>query len=107
MSASAVLPELAAPASRIYRIALQIAILLALAAVVYATLGGAVARLIGKALYARSLDPSLVRLGVVWVSLGVVMLVARTLLWLAYRPQAAVDYDAAPAMTVVIPAYNE
>lgn len=107
MSASAVLPELAAPASRIYRIALQIAILLGLGVIVYATLGGTLSRLLGRALNARSLDPSLVRLGVVWVSLGVVMLVARTLLWLAYRPQAAVDYDEAPAMTVVIPAYNE
>lgn len=107
MSIPAILPEHSVPASRAYRLGLQIAILLALAAIVHAVLGGTVARLVGRAVAARSLDPSLVGPGVVWVSLGVVMLVVRTLLWIAYRPQAAVEYDAAPAMTVVIPAYNE
>ena len=43
----------------------------------------------------------------VWGSLGLAMLGLRTLLWLRYRPFPAMDPEAAPSMTVVIPAYNE
>ncbi|HEX8740546.1 MAG TPA: glycosyltransferase family 2 protein [Casimicrobiaceae bacterium] len=107
MSASTSFPLDPPRASRAYRTCLQIAIVLGLAAIVYAALDGTVARLIGRALEARSLDPSLLRPSVIWVSLGVLMLIGRTALWFAYRPRLPVEFDAAPTMTVVIPAYNE
>jgi len=48
-----------------------------------------------------------VRPTIIWVSMGVVLLFMRTVLWLIYRPFAAVSPDDAPRLTVVIPAYNE
>jgi hyaluronan synthase len=48
-----------------------------------------------------------VRPTVIWISMGVVLLLMRTILWLAYRPFAPADPERAPRLTVVIPAYNE
>src|SRR5690349_9368161 len=48
-----------------------------------------------------------VRPTVIWITMGVVLLVLRTVLWLVYRPFSAVPLEAAPRLTVVIPAYNE
>jgi hyaluronan synthase len=42
-----------------------------------------------------------------WAVLGLLMLMLRTALWFRYRTPPLADFDAAPAMTVVIPAYNE
>jgi len=48
-----------------------------------------------------------VRPTIIWVSMGLVLLCLRTVLWLAYRPFEAASEEDAPAMTVLIPAYNE
>lgn len=42
-----------------------------------------------------------------WAGLGLLMLMLRTALWFRYRTPPLADLDAAPTMTVVIPAYNE
>lgn len=48
-----------------------------------------------------------VRPTIIWVGMGILLLLMRTVLWLVYRPfDPASDQDA-PALTVVIPAYNE
>jgi hyaluronan synthase len=44
---------------------------------------------------------------VIWVSMGLLLLLLRTVLWLGYRPFAAADPGEAPALSVIIPAYNE
>lgn len=44
---------------------------------------------------------------VFWASLGMFLLVFRTVAWLLYRPTASVSIDEVPDLTVVIPAYNE
>lgn len=44
---------------------------------------------------------------VLWVSMGTLLLVFRTVLWLRYVPFVSADAQHAPAMTVIIPAYNE
>ncbi len=49
----------------------------------------------------------LVRPSILWALMGVLMLCFRTLLWFSYRPKPAADMRTAPAMTVIIPAYNE
>ena len=49
----------------------------------------------------------LVRPTVIWIGMGTLLLAVRTLMWMRYRPWAAVDEEDAPTLTVVIPAYNE
>ena len=48
-----------------------------------------------------------VRPTVIWISMGMLLLFLRTILWLLYRPFAPVRAEEAPSLTVVIPAYNE
>ena len=48
-----------------------------------------------------------VRPTIIWITMGLLLLCLRTALWLAYRPFEAVRVEDAPAMTVLIPAYNE
>jgi hyaluronan synthase len=48
-----------------------------------------------------------VRPTVIWIAMGMLLLFLRTILWLLYRPFAAVRTEDAPPLTVVIPAYNE
>ena len=48
-----------------------------------------------------------VRPTVIWITMGMLLLLLRTVLWLLYRPFAAVRAEEAPSLTVIIPAYNE
>ena len=48
-----------------------------------------------------------VRPTVIWITMGMLLLLLRTVLWLLYRPFAAIRAKEAPALTVIIPAYNE
>ena len=45
--------------------------------------------------------------GIVWMILGFVLILMRTALWMIYRPAPAADFQSAPSLTVIIPAYNE
>jgi hyaluronan synthase len=45
--------------------------------------------------------------GILWVSMGILLLAFRTVLWLRYRPYAAAAMEDTPPLTVIIPAYNE
>jgi len=48
-----------------------------------------------------------VRPTIIWVSMGILLLLMRTVLWLVYRPFKPAGAQDAPALTVLIPAYNE
>ncbi|HET7197142.1 MAG TPA: glycosyltransferase, partial [Burkholderiales bacterium] len=48
-----------------------------------------------------------VRPMVIWVTMGIGLMLLRTVLWVRYRPFAAATLEDAPLLTVVIPAYNE
>jgi len=48
-----------------------------------------------------------VRPTIIWVSMGLLLLLVRTVLWLLYRPFAPAREEDAPAVSVLIPAYNE
>lgn len=48
-----------------------------------------------------------VRPSLLWFTMGMVLIVVRTLLWVRYRPMASVSAADAPRMSVIIPAYNE
>ena len=45
--------------------------------------------------------------GVLWTVMGLILIVIRTALWMAYRPAPPAAGDTAPSLTVIIPAYNE
>jgi hyaluronan synthase len=44
---------------------------------------------------------------VIWIAMGLVLLLLRTLLWMRYRPFPSACAEDAPRLTVIIPAYNE
>lgn len=48
-----------------------------------------------------------VRPTIIWIAMGLVLMLMRTVLWLRYRPHASVTAADAPFLTVIIPAYNE
>ena len=48
-----------------------------------------------------------VRPMIIWVTMGIGLMLVRTLFWVRYRPFPAPGLDDAPTLTVVIPAYNE
>ena len=48
-----------------------------------------------------------VRPMVIWVAMGLLLMLVRTVFWLRYQPFAAASLEDAPRLTVVIPAYNE
>lgn len=47
------------------------------------------------------------RPSLLWFSMGMLLLVIRTILWVRYHPFAIAEYEHAPRLSVVIPAYNE
>lgn len=47
------------------------------------------------------------RPSLLWFTMGMALIVIRTLLWVRYRPVAAASPDEAPRMSIIIPAYNE
>ncbi|MGE5248018.1 MAG: glycosyltransferase family 2 protein [Verrucomicrobiota bacterium] len=47
------------------------------------------------------------RPSILWALMGTLMLGFRTILWLRYRPHEPATPEDAPALTVIIPAYNE
>jgi hyaluronan synthase len=44
---------------------------------------------------------------ILWAAMGMLMLLLRTLLWFRYRTPPLATMEEAPALTVIIPAYNE
>ncbi len=93
--------------SRGYRILIGSTILAGLVLVLYLTLNGELFRPAREALSAGDFGGALLRPSLLWVSMGLIMLSVRTLLWFGYRPARPAGHEDAPMMTVVIPAYNE
>ncbi len=49
----------------------------------------------------------IVRPSILWATMGYLLLMFRTLLWINYKPLPPCSFSDAPFLTVVIPAYNE
>ncbi|HXW68191.1 MAG TPA: glycosyltransferase family 2 protein, partial [Dissulfurispiraceae bacterium] len=49
----------------------------------------------------------IVRPSILWATMGYLLLLFRTFFWIRYKPWPRCNFDAAPSLTVVIPAYNE
>jgi hyaluronan synthase len=100
-------PRGTADTSRVYRVFVGSAILLGLCAVLYTALTGELFLPAYEAFTAGDYVEALIRPSILWVIMGLMMLTVRTLLWFSYRPRASESMHTAPALTVVIPAYNE
>lgn len=44
---------------------------------------------------------------ILWAIMGTILLGFRTIFWIRYRPFPSVDFQNAPSLTIIIPAYNE
>jgi hyaluronan synthase len=86
---------------------LRAAIVLALGAIALVTLEGRVFEPLLRSAALHNWTSVVARPSVIWISMGTMLLVFRTVLWFYYRPFAPADRDNAPRLTVVIPAYNE
>ncbi|MDH4190854.1 MAG: glycosyltransferase, partial [Betaproteobacteria bacterium] len=95
------------PPGRGYRVLVGSAIVLGLAVILFALLNGELFRPVRESIEAGNLNAFLLKPSLIWVAMGLLMLVVRTLLWFLYRPFNSATFESAPAMTVVIPAYNE
>jgi len=99
--------EIGLEPGRGYRFIVGTAIVLGLAAMLYAMLNGELFRPIRNAIEDGNLSASILKPSLIWLSMALLMLVLRTILWFSYRPFGSAMYESAPTMTVVIPAYNE
>ena len=86
---------------------LRAAIVLALTAIVIVTFRGRVFEPLLRSATLHDWAHVVVRPSIIWILMGTVLLVFRTMLWFSYRPFASATKANAPRLTVVIPAYNE
>ncbi len=86
---------------------LRLAIVVFLAMLIFLAFDGRIYKPLLQAADNREWAEALLRPSVFWLLMGTVMLGFRTVLWFGYRPFAAVTAEDAPALTVIIPAYNE
>lgn len=49
----------------------------------------------------------IVRPAILWAIMGTILLGFRTIFWIRYRPFPSADFQNAPSLTIIIPAYNE
>ena len=69
------------------------AIVLGLAAILFALLDGELFRLVRRSIETGSWSASLLKPGLVWMAIVLSMMVGRTLLWFGYRPFEPRDHD--------------
>lgn len=86
---------------------LRAAIVVGLAAIVFASFKGRIFAPLLDLSRAHGWTHVFLRPSLMWMGMGVLLLVFRTVAWFFYRPFASVSHEDAPSMTVIIPAYNE
>ena len=86
---------------------IRIAIITCLIYVSYASLTGGVFEPIYYAVKSAHWSKIIIRPSLLWIIMGIVLLSFRTILWFLYRPFPSTNFDQAPFLTVIIPAYNE
>ena len=86
---------------------LRLLIMSGLLVLCYASFGSRLVQPLLQAAVTEDWTRFIVRPSLIWVAMGMLMLVFRTLLWFRYRPNAPATPADAPRLTVVIPAYNE
>jgi hyaluronan synthase len=86
---------------------LRIAIVLGLGLIIYSTVVGKVFNPLVRAAENADWMHAFLRPSILWMTMGSLLLGFRTFLWFRYRPFSAATMPDAPALTVIIPAYNE
>lgn len=86
---------------------LQLAILLALGWALYASFAGNVFQPLWNAVIERQWPHHIILPSIWWAAMGMLLLGYRTILWLRYRGFTLATSQDAPALTIIIPAYNE
>jgi hyaluronan synthase len=86
---------------------IRISIILSLFLVAYTSLTGGVLEPIYYSIQYTQWLELIIRPSLLWISMGLILLTFRTILWLFYRPFPSAKPDQAPFLTVIIPAYNE
>src|SRR5512135_3265762 len=86
---------------------IRCAIVACLAAFFYASFFGGVLHPLLKTLRTWYWSRLFVRPSLIWGTMGMLLLSFRTFLWFRYRPSPSAGPADAPALTVIIPAYNE
>ena len=86
---------------------LQITILLALGWALYTSFAGNVFQPLWDAVVERQWPHYILLPSIWWAAMGMLLLGYRTMLWLRYRGFALATHQDAPALTVIIPAFNE
>ncbi len=82
-------------------------VLFGIGVLVYSNLNGLLLSPITKAAESHHWVRFWIRPSMFWVSMGILLLLFRTAVWMRYRPFPAAEMDTAPSLTVIIPAYNE
>jgi hyaluronan synthase len=83
------------------------AIVLGLFVMIYSSISGNVFNPLLLAVQEAHWSRVIVSPSILWAFMGTIFLAFRTVLWLLYRPAPSVSPDSAPALTVIIPAFNE
>ena len=96
-----------APRRDAWDVLLIVAIFASIGMLAYAALGTALLQPLVDVARRAHWSMLWVRPTIIWVSMGLLLLLMRTVLWLIYRPLKPSSEQDAPALTVVIPAYNE
>lgn len=99
------IPQASAPET--WDLLLKLCIVLGLAVLALVSIEDQVFSPVVTMAQAHGIGADLYRPSILWFSMGFLLLLFRTCLWFAYRPHPPAAPDSAPAMTVIIPAYNE
>jgi hyaluronan synthase len=101
------IPACAAPRRDFWDVLLVLAIFAGIGALAYAALATPLLQPLVDVARREHWSMLWVRPTIIWISMGLVLLLMRTVLWLLYRPSPAAREEDAPRLSVIIPAYNE
>ena len=94
------------PPGAVWNLTIYLCISIAIAVVAYFQFHAILPRVLDVAARREGIR-LLAYMGILWMVMGFILIVIRTILWIIYRPAAPVSPHEAPRMTVIIPAYDE
>jgi len=101
------LTNVAESASPIVDSIIRITIIICLFIIAYASLEGDVFEPVYYAIKSAQWSQIIIRPSLLWIIMGLLLLIFRTIMWLLYKPFPSSNPDNAPFLSVIIPAYNE